>query len=178
MTRQRRKEMVQAIVLFAAFGVTYHVASGFNLMHELSHAIVTILQGGTVYEFSVVRIVTNGKSDLMLYAGTFGGIVIRMLIALYLLRSRRSLIIPAFIYGRVLTEWVGFYLSMGSSVTDYGLMTFEGQFTYTVLHSTMTLGILAGATILAVKAIATWDRKAPKQMENPSLFRRHAESRW
>lgn len=175
MTRQRRKELIQAMGLFVVFGGIWHALGVENLLHELSHAIVISARGGTVHEFTIGWIRASGYDGIGLYAGTLGGVLIRSAIALWLLGSRRSLIIPAWMFGRIIMEWMGWWIG---TKLDIGLMSSSDAAFYSLLHGSMTLGIVVGAIVIAVRLVRRWDRQAPKQMENPALFRRHAESRW
>lgn len=176
MTQRRKTELRQAWAVFAVAAIAWHVWGVENYLHEVGHAIVIIAQGGTVHELAATRIVASGFRPLGLYAGTLMGVMVRGVLMLAFLAARRSVVIPAWLWGRMVTEWAGWALGNRLDATvmerHFGWRTLM---TYEMLHWSMTLGMTVGATVLAIRLLVSWNRDDPRHIENPSLI--HAGQR-
>lgn len=151
--------------LFTLFGVLFHVLSGMHWVHEFGHAIFITLEGGTVTRVFSDHVAARGYGTFGLFMGAGTAMAVFAALVAWLVRSRRSVWLAAFFYGRLVAEWFGVYIG-----SDLEMMSAGGQMVTVVVNSGVVAGAIIGLTVWVAKSMGRWHRERPEHIANPSIL--------
>ena len=168
MTKRRKKELIQAWLLFMAFAAIWEFVIPLQYVHEIGHGIAAAMTGARNIRITSIATTYNARpSAFVAWFATPFAMGVFFAAALYLLHSRRSVVLAAFFYGRGVSQFLQYWNSYDRQST---YIRGNAGAAYDALLVIIGILVIICVTIVAHGLLFTWNKADPRHIENPSLL--------